>query len=87
MGKMSKDKKIFVDHFDKQSYTISIYENEDYITDVAVVHDYHKDKPLLSFNTTLNIDDIGEIIILVKKQQEDVETFGVLLTEFNNEKK
>ena len=83
---MKEDKRIFVDRFDNKSYTISIYENKEYITDVVVVHNYHEENPLLSFNATLNLKDIGEIIIVIKKQQDDVETFGVLLTELNNEK-
>ena len=69
-----------------QSYTISIFENQGYITDVAIVHNYHEENPLLSFNATLNLKDIGEIITVIKKQQKDVETFGVLLTELNSEK-
>lgn len=84
--KMKEDKKIFVDRFDNKSYSISIYENKHYTTDVAIVHDYHQENPSLSFNATLNLDDINEIITVVTRQQEDVETFGVLLTELNSEK-
>ncbi len=83
---MDKDKKIFVDRFDNKSYSISMYENTNYTSDVAIVHDYHLDNPYLSFNTTLTIDDIKEIITIVDKQQEDVDTFGVMLTELNSEK-
>ena len=83
---MLKEKKIFVDRFDNKSYSISMYNNNAYTTDIAIVHNYHEENPSLSFNSTLSLNDINEIITVVTKQQEDVETFGVLLTELNSEK-
>ena len=38
---MSQDKKIFVDRFTDKTYTMSMYENGEYTTDIAIINEYH----------------------------------------------
>lgn len=80
---MKEDKKIFVDRFTDQTYTISKYENGKYTTDIAVVNNYAHQNPYITFTTSSTLNDIKEIVKTITLQQKDVEVFGVLLTELN----
>ena len=83
--KMKEDKKIFVDKFTDRTYTMSMYEDGKYTMDIATVNEYQNENPYITFNTSATLTDIKDIVIAITKQQEDVNCFGVLLTELNAE--
>ena len=82
---MKKDKKIFVDRFTDRTYTMSMYDNGKYTTDIAVVNEYQTDNPYITFTTSATLTDVKDIIKEITLQQKDVECFGVMLTELNAE--
>ena len=59
---MKKDKKIFVDRFTDRTYTMSMYDNGKYTTDIAVVNEYQTDNPYITFTTTATLTDVKDII-------------------------
>ena len=82
---MSQDKKIFVDRFTDKTYTMSMYENGEYTTDIAIINEYHLENPYITFTTSATLTDINDIVSAIKLQQKDVDMFGVMLTELNVE--
>ena len=82
---MEEDKKIFVDRFTDKTYTLSMYENGSYTTDIALVTEYQTDNPYITFTTSATLTDVKDIIHEITLQQKDVEIFGVMLTELNGE--
>ncbi len=82
---MKKDKKIFVDRFTDNTYTMSMYDEGKYTTDIAIVNEYQNENPYITFTTSATLTDIKEIVNAITLQQKDVECFGVMLTELNAE--
>ena len=75
--------KLFVDRFDKNSYTISRINDDECETDIAVVHNYHHENPLISFRGTRSLEELEELIKMIKEQQKDIDCFGSMITELN----
>ena len=48
-------------------------------------NEYQNENPYITFTTSATLTDIKDIVIAITKQQEDVNCFGVLLTELNAE--
>jgi len=82
---MSQDKKIFVDRFTDKTYTMSMYENGEYTTDIAIINEYHLENPYITFTTSATLTDIKDIVKAITLQQKDIDIFGVMLTELNGE--
>jgi hypothetical protein len=80
-------KKYFIDRFTDNTYTISNFDGNEYTSDVAFVNNYHKENPDISFTNSSNLEELKLIYDVVSAQQKDIEIFGVMLTELNNETK
>jgi len=79
--------KVFVDRFDNKSYTLSIKELEEYVTDIAVIYDYQNDNPYISITGKHTLSEIKEIIYTIEEQQKDIDVFGIMISKLNSEKK
>ena len=77
--------RIFVNRFDNNSYTLSKKEFEENITDIAVVYDYYKHNPQISISGKNNLHDIRKIIYLIDEQQKDIDMFGNVVIQLNNQ--
>ena len=80
------DIKYFIDRFTDSTYTISKFDGENYIADIAFVNNYHNDNPSVTFTQSTNFKDLTLIYDTIKDGQEDVDLFSNMLVELNSEK-
>lgn len=73
----------FVDRFTDKAYTISKYDGDDIINDIAVIHDYKQENPSISLKQPVSITNLHKILSVVKEYQRDTEIFGPMMMEFN----
>ena len=78
-----KEERYFVDRFTDKAYTISKYDGEQLINDIAVIHNYKSDNPFLSLKQPTSLTNLHKILSVVKDHQEDTEIFGPMMMEFN----
>lgn len=79
------DNKYFIDRFTDSTYTISKFDGENYVADIAFVSNYNESNPAVTFTQSTNFKDLTLIYDTIDKGQEDVDLFSHLLVELNSE--